>query len=46
MGFKRQPTPHQKQIRFFAILFTVIVILLATGLILMLNRPIGGYHFY
>lgn len=44
MGNKRRPTAHQKQIRFLAILFGVIMLLVVVGLMLLLNRPVGGYH--
>ena len=44
MAHKRRPTAHQKQIRFLAILFVIIMILAIVGLMLLLNRPVGGYH--
>jgi hypothetical protein len=43
MSHKRRPTGHQKQIRFLAIFFGVVMILSVVGMILLLNRPVGGY---
>jgi hypothetical protein len=43
MPHKRRPTDHQKQIRFLAILFALIMILVVVGTMLLLNRPMGGY---
>jgi len=45
MAHKRRPTAHQKQIRFLAILFGIIMILVVVGLLLLLNKPVGGYHW-
>jgi hypothetical protein len=44
MGNKRKPSAHQKQIRFLAILFGAIMVIIVVGLMLLLNRPVGGYH--
>jgi hypothetical protein len=40
---KRRPTAHQKQIRFLAIFFGTLLVLLLIGLMLLLNKPVGGY---
>jgi hypothetical protein len=45
MGHKRKPTAYQKQIRFFAILVTVIMIIVVVGIILLFNQPVGGYNW-
>jgi predicted lipid-binding transport protein (Tim44 family) len=39
---KRKPSPHQKQMRFFTVLFGAIMIGLLIGLLLLLNR---GHSF-
>jgi len=44
MGNKRKPTPHQKQIRFMMFFFGAIMIIVLVGVMLLLNRPVGGYH--
>ena len=44
MGHKRKPTPHQKQIRFLMLFFGAILIILVVAAMLLLNRPVGGYH--
>ncbi len=44
MANKRQPSPHQKQMRFMTILFGALIILVLVVLMLVLNRPVGGYH--
>ena len=46
VGHKRRPSAYQKQIRFLTILFAVIMILILVGLILLLNRPVGGYFHH
>jgi heme/copper-type cytochrome/quinol oxidase subunit 4 len=35
---KRKPSPHQKQIRFFTILFGALLIALVVGLLWVINR--------
>jgi hypothetical protein len=45
MPHKRHPTAYQKQIRFIMVFFGIILVLLLVGVILLLNRPMGGYHF-
>ena len=45
MGNKRQPSAHQKQIRFMMFFFGAIMIIAAVVLILFFNRPLGGYKF-
>lgn len=44
MGNKRKPTAHQKQVRFLTILFGAIMLIVVIGIMLILNRPPGGYH--
>jgi hypothetical protein len=44
MGNKRKPSPHQKQIRFFTILFGAIAMLILIGLLLLFNRQSGAFH--
>ncbi len=44
MAHKRRPTGHQKQIRFLMFLLGAIMLLVVVGLMLLLNRPVGGYH--
>ena len=44
MGHKRRPTAHQKQIRFLAIVFAIIMVAFLVGMMLLFNRPVGGYH--
>ena len=44
MGNKRKPTPHQKQIRFLMIFFGALMVIIVVALMLLLNRPVGGYH--
>jgi hypothetical protein len=44
MGLKRRPSAHQRQMRFFAILFGAIMIAVLVALILIFNQPPGGYH--
>ena len=44
MGHKRKPTAHQKQIRFLAVLFAIIMVAFLVGMMLLFNRPVGGYH--
>jgi hypothetical protein len=44
MGHKRRPTAHQKQIRFLMFLFGALMLLVLLGVMLLLNRPVGGYH--
>ncbi len=44
MGHKRKPTAHQKQIRFLAVLLGILMLLAGIGVMLLLNRPAGGYH--
>jgi hypothetical protein len=43
MARKRSLTAHQKQIRFLAILFGVVMLIAVLGIILLVNRPVGGY---
>ncbi len=43
MAHKRKPTAHQKQVRFLMILLGAIMIIAVVGMILLLNRPVGGY---
>jgi len=43
VGHKRKPSGHQKQIRFLTIVLGVILIFILVGLILLLNKPVGGY---
>ena len=43
MAHKRRPTAHQKQIRFLMVLAAIVMILCVVGLIVLLNRPVGGY---
>jgi hypothetical protein len=45
MGHKRKPSAYQKQVRFLAILAGVIMILVLVGVILLFNRPVGGYNW-
>jgi len=45
MGHKRKPSAFQKQVRFFAILAGVVMILFVVGVILLYNRPVGGYNW-
>ncbi|HUC84658.1 MAG TPA: hypothetical protein VL970_05645 [Candidatus Acidoferrales bacterium] len=45
MPHKRRPTAYQKEIWFLTILLAVIMILAIVGVMLLLNRPPGGYHF-
>jgi predicted nucleic acid-binding Zn ribbon protein len=45
MAHKRKPTGHQKQIRFLAIFFGVLMLLIVVGMMLLLNRPVGGYRW-
>jgi len=44
MPHKRRPTEHQKQIRLLMFLAGGILILMLVGVILLLNRPVGGYR--
>jgi hypothetical protein len=44
MGHKRKPTPHQKQIRFFVFFFGALVILIAVGIIVLMNQPWNRFH--
>jgi hypothetical protein len=44
MPHKRRPTAHQKQIRFLMIFFGAVMLLVLVGVMLLLNRPVGGYH--
>jgi hypothetical protein len=45
VGHKRKLTSHQRQIRFILILFGTIMVVAVVGLILLLNRPVGGYQW-
>jgi hypothetical protein len=45
MPHKRRPTAYQKQIRFILIFFGLVLLLLLLGVMFLLNRPPGGYHF-
>ena len=45
MPHKRRSTAYQKQVRFISLMFLVILILAFVGVMLLLNRPPGGYHF-
>jgi hypothetical protein len=44
MGHKRKPSPHQKQMRFMTFLFAAIMIAVLIAVMLLVNRPVGGYH--
>jgi len=44
MGHKRRATAHQRQIRFLMIFFGTIMVIAVVAMIVLLNRPIGGYH--
>jgi len=44
MGHKREPSIHQKQIRFFTIFFGIIMIAVAIFVLWLLNLPPGGIH--
>lgn len=46
MAHKRRPTAHQKQIRFLAICLGIILLLAVIGILLLVNQPVGGYHFH
>ena len=46
MGHKRRPSAFQKQVRFFTILAFVLMILLVVGIMLLINRPVGGYNWF
>jgi hypothetical protein len=39
MGRKRSRTAHEKQVRFFLILFGALFVLIAVGLIILISRP-------
>ena len=41
---KREPSFHQKQMRFFTLFFGVVVVLLAIGFIWITNRLSLGGH--
>ena len=43
MGHKRNPTAHEKQVRFFLFLFGAIFVIVAVAFIVLLNRP-WAYH--
>ena len=43
MPHKRRPTGHQKQIRFLLFLCGALLLLALIGMMLLLNRPVGGY---
>jgi hypothetical protein len=43
MGHKRRPTAHQRQIRFLMIFFGAIMVIAVVVMIVLLNRPVGGY---
>jgi len=43
MGNKRRATAHQKQILFLSLLFGALMIIAVVGLLLLINRPVGGY---
>jgi len=43
MPRKRSMTAYQKQNRFFTIFFGVLMILIVVGVLLLVNRPVGGY---
>jgi hypothetical protein len=45
MGRKRKPSAHQKQIRFIAFVFGMIMLLAVVGVLLMTSRPVGGYSW-
>jgi cbb3-type cytochrome oxidase subunit 3 len=45
MPHKRRPTVYQNQVRFISLMFVVVLILAFVGVIILLNRPPGGYHF-
>lgn len=42
MGRKRKLTNHQKQLRFFAILFGGVMVLVVVALLIFFNRQPGG----
>ena len=44
MGHKRKLTEHQKQIRFIMYLVGAVLVVTLVVMILVLNRPVGGYH--
>jgi hypothetical protein len=44
MSFKRKPTPHQKQMRFFAFFFGGIMISIAILLMWFLSRRSAFIH--
>ncbi len=45
MGHKRKLTNHQKQLRFFAVLFGAFMVILVVALLVFFNRqPSGGVH--
>jgi len=43
MGKKRQASGHQKQILFLSLFFGALMIIAVVGLLLLINRPVGGY---
>ncbi|MGA2244486.1 MAG: hypothetical protein ABSH48_05760 [Verrucomicrobiota bacterium] len=45
MSHRRQPTAYQKQVRFILVFFGLLLVLAVVGIILLLSRPVGGYHF-
>lgn len=44
MIHKRKPSAHQKQMRFMTLLFGAIAIFVPVVVILVVSRPVGGYH--
>jgi hypothetical protein len=43
MGRKRSLTTYQKQNRFFLVFFGALMILAVIGVLILINRPVGGY---
>jgi len=46
MSPNRKPTAHQRQIRFLMYLFGTLMVAAVVGLIILLNRPVGGFHYH
>jgi Tfp pilus assembly protein PilN len=46
MGHKWRPTEHQRQIRFLMFLIGAVMVIAVIVMMLVLNAPVGGYHFH
>jgi hypothetical protein len=46
MSSNRKPTAHQRQMRFLLYFFGTLMILAVVGVIILLNRPVGGFHYH